>query len=217
MKGQFSFEFVIDVAFVLLLIAFLAVFFTHISAGNPTVSKMNGICYEIADSVNSISTANGFQTVEYLPLLTFTSFENYTINISNGIIIIYESSLYGGKLLAGQDLTSCGANTMLTENESFGLSNLALYTNGTDTALAYAYANYSDNLPSYIFTGGFTGQVNLSLEYANGTYSTLTVQNSPFTYFADTKSIALPAGIYNYVATSVSNPKIYVDLPFSIG
>ncbi|MGC8533029.1 MAG: hypothetical protein ACP5MV_00120 [Candidatus Parvarchaeum sp.] len=217
MKGQFSFEFVVDVAFVLILIAFIAVFFTHISAGNPTVSKMNGICYEIADSINSIATSNGMQTIQYLPLLQFTAFQNYTINVSNGVIIIYESSLDGGKLLAGQDLTSCGANTMLTENESFGLSNLALYTNSTNIALAYEYANYSDNLPNYIFVGGFTGKVNLSLYYANGTTVTLTQQNSPFTYFANTKSIALPAGIYNYVATSVSNPKIYVDLPFSIG
>ncbi len=217
MKGQFSFEFIIDVAFVLALIAFIAVFFTHISAGNPTISKMNSICYEIADSINSLASSNGFSTIQYLPLLTFTTFENYTINISNGIIIIYQSSLYGGKLLAGQDLTSCGANTMLTENESFGLSNLALYTNSSNVALAYEYANYSDNLPSYINVGGFTGKVNLSLEYDNGTYSTLTVQNSPFTYFANTQSIALPSGAYNYVATSVSNPDIYVDLPFSIG
>ncbi|MCL5976017.1 MAG: hypothetical protein M1580_00265 [Candidatus Parvarchaeota archaeon] len=217
MKGQFSFEFVIDVSFVLVLIAFIAIFFTHISAGNPTVSKMNSICYEIADSINSIATSNGLQTVEYLPLLQFTSFENYTINVSNGVIIIYESSLYGGKLLAGQDLTSCGANTMLTENESFGLSNLALYTNSTDIAMAYEYANYSDNLPNYLFIGGFTGKVNLSLDFSNGTIQTLAVSNSPFTYFANTKSIALPAGIYNYVATSVSNPNIYIDLPFSIG
>ncbi|MCL4398673.1 MAG: hypothetical protein M1322_00010 [Candidatus Parvarchaeota archaeon] len=217
MKGQFSFEFVIDIAFVLILIAFIAVFFAHVSAGNPTVSNMNGICYEIADSINSIAASNGLQTIQYLPLLTFTRLENYTINVSNGIIIIYESSLYGGKLLAGQDLTSCGANTMLTENESFGLSNLALYTNSTDIALAYEYANYSDNLPDYIFVGGFTGRVNLSLDFSNGTTATLAVQNAPFTYFANTKSIALPAGIYNYVAESVSNPKIYVDLPFSIG
>ena len=217
MRGQFSFEFIIDVSFVLILIAFIAVFFTHISAGNPTVSDMNGICYEIADSINSMVTSNNLQTIQYLPLLTFTKFENYTINVSNGIIIIYESSLYGGKLLAGQDLTSCGANTMLTENESFRLSNLALYTNSTYTALAYEYANYSDNLPNYLFIGGFTGKVNLSLNYPNGTSVTLTQQNSPFTYFANTKSIALPAGIYNYVAESTSNPKIYVTLPFSIG
>lgn len=217
MKGQFSFEFVIDVAFVLVLIAFIALFFARISAGNPTVSDMNGICDEMADSINSMALSNNLQTVQYLPLLTFTKFENYTINVSNGIIIIYESSLYGGKLLAGQDLTSCGANTMLTENESFGLSNLALYSNSTYTALAYEYANYSDNLPAYIFVGGFTGKVNLSLDYQNGTTVTLAVKNSPFTYFANTESIALPAGIYDYVATSVSNPKVYVDLPFSIG
>ena len=217
MRGQFSFEFVIDVSFVLIIIAFIAVFFTHISAGNPTVSKMNGICYEIADSINSLTSSNGFNTIEYLPLLSFTNFGNYTINLSNGILIIYESSLYGGKLLAGQDLTSCGANTMLTENESFGLSNLVLYTNSSYAALAYEYANYSDNLPYYINVGGFTGKVNLSLEYANGTYSTLTVKNSPFTYFADTGAIPLPAGAYNYVATSISNPSIYITLPFSVG
>ena len=120
-------------------------------------------------------------------------------------------------MLAGQDLTSCGANTMLTENESFGLSNLALYTNSSYTAVAYEYANYSDNLPNYIFVGGFTGKVNLSLDYPNGTAVTLLQQNSPFTYYANTKLVALPSGIYNYVAESVSNPKIYVDLPFSIG
>ncbi len=217
MKGQFSFEFMIDVAFVLVLIAFIAVFFAHISAGNPTVSDMNGICYEMADSINSMANSNGFQTIQYLPLLTFTKQENYTINVSNGIIIIYEKSLYGGKLLAGQDLTSCGADTALTENESFGLSNLVLYTNQTNIALAYAYANYSGNLPNYIFVGGFTGAVNLSLDYSNGTITTLDVQNSPFTYFADTKSIPLPAGVYNFVATSVASPDIYVDLPFSIG
>jgi hypothetical protein len=217
MKGQFSFEFVVDVSFVLVLVAFIAVFFAHISAGNPTVFDMNGICYEIADSINSMTVSNGMQTIQYLPLLKFTKFENYTINVSNGIIIIYESSLNGGKLLAGQDLTSCGANTMLTENESFGLSNLALYTNSIYTALAYEYANYSDNLPNYLFIGGFTGKVNLSLDFSNGTIKTLAVKNSPFTYFANTKSIALPAGVYDYVATSVANPRIYVDLPFSIG
>lgn len=217
MRGQFSFEFVIDVAFVLILIAFISVFFAHISSGSPTVSKMNSICEEMSTAINSISSSAGFNTIEYLPLLTYTSFQNYTINMSNGIIIIYESSLYGGKLLAGQDLTSCGANTMLTENESFKLSNLALYTNSSYIALAYEYANYTDNLPYYINIGGFTGNVNLSLEYANGTYSTLTVQSSPFTYLADTESIPLPAGAYNYVATSVSNPSIYVDLPFSVG
>ena len=217
MKGQFSFEFMIDVAFVLILIAFIAVFFTHISAGNPTVSDMNGICYEIADSINSMASSNGFETIQYLPLLSFTKQENYTINVSNGIIIIYESQLYGGKLLAGQDLTSCGADTALTENESFSLSNLALYTNSTNIALAYEYANYSDSLPDYLFIGGFTGKVNLSLEYSNGSATTLTVQDSPFTYFANTKSIALPAGVYSFVATSVTNPSIYVDLPFSVG
>ena len=217
MKGQFSFEFVIDVSFVLIIIAFIAVFFTHISAGNPTVSKMNGICYEIADSINSLASSNGFNAIEYLPLLSFTSLENYTINISNGILIIYESSLYGGKLLAGQDLASCGANTMLTENESFGLSNLVLYTNSSYVALAYEYANYSDSMPYYVTVGGFTGEVNLSLEYANGTYSTLAVKQSPFTYFVDTESIPLSAGAYNYIATSVSNPSIYVELPFSVG
>ncbi len=217
MRGQFSFEFVIDVAFVLILIAFIAVFFSHISPGNTTVSTMNGVCYEIADSINSISSSNGFSSVEYLPLLTFTTRENYTINISNGIIILYESSLYGGKLLAGQNLVSCGANTMLTDNESFGLSNLVLYTNSSDIALAYEYANYSDFLPYYIKIGGFTGKVNLELLYANGTVSNLTTQTSPFTYFADTESIALPAGLYDYIATSVSNPDVYVKLPFSIG
>lgn len=66
MKGQFSFEFMIDVAFVLVLIAFIAVFFAHISAGNPTVSDMNGICYEMADSINSMANSNGFQTIQYL-------------------------------------------------------------------------------------------------------------------------------------------------------
>jgi hypothetical protein len=217
MKGQFSFEFVLDVSFVLILIIFIAVFFAHLSAGNSTVSNMNGICYEIADSINSMATSNGFQTIQYLPLLTFTQFQNYTINVSNGIIIIYQSSLYGGRLLAGQDLTSCGADTALTENESFELSNLALYTNSTNIALAYEYANYSDNLPSYLHIGGFTGRVNISLAYPNGTSSTLTVQNSPFTYFVNTKAIALPAGVYNFVAASVINPSIYVDLPFSIG
>jgi hypothetical protein len=216
MKGQFSFEFVVDLAFVLVLIAFIAVFFTHISTGNPTVSRMNGICYEIASSINSLASSNSF-TVEYLPLLNFTSFENYTINISNGIIIVYDGSLNSGSLVAGQNIVSCGSNTMLTENESFGLSNLALYVNSSNIALAYEYANYSQNLPMYLDVGGFAGKVNLSLEYANGTYSTLAMQNSPFTYFANTQSIPLPAGTYNYVVTSVFNPDIHVELPFSVG
>ncbi|EFD92953.1 MAG: hypothetical protein BJBARM5_0327 [Candidatus Parvarchaeum acidophilus ARMAN-5] len=159
MRGQFSFEFVIDVAFVLLLVTFIAIFFAHISPGSSTISKMSGICSEITSSINSLSTSNGFTELAYIPLLSYTSFQNYTINISNGIMIIYESSLYGGKLLAGQDLVSCGANTMLTENESFELSNLVAYTNNSDIALAYEYANYSDSLPYYINIGGFTGDV----------------------------------------------------------
>ena len=217
MRGQFSFEFVIDVSFVLILIAFIAVFFTHISAGNPTVSTMNSICYEIADSINSVSSSAGLHVIQYLPLLSFTSFQNYTINVSNGIVIIFEKSINGGNLLAGTNLVSCGANTMLTENESFGLSNLALYTNSSNIALAYMYANYSDNLPYYLSIGGFTGKVNLSLVFSNGTATTLTVHNSPFTYFANTKSMPLFTGVYNYVATSVSDSKIYAVLPFSIG
>ena len=52
-----------------------------------------------------------------------------------------------------------------------------------------------------------------SIMNSNGTITTLDVQNSPFTYFADTKSIPLPAGVYNFVATSVAFPDIYVDFP----
>ena len=44
MRGQFSFEFVIDVGIALIIVAFIVVFFTSISNTNSRAVTMSGVC-----------------------------------------------------------------------------------------------------------------------------------------------------------------------------
>ena len=220
MRGQFSFEFVIDVGIALIIVAFIVVFFTSISNTNSRAVTMSGVCTLIADTINSVSNSPAPFSVDYLPLINETSFQNYTIQVSDGVIVIYllQNSALPKSLVSNLNVVSCGADTKLTDTETFNFSNLAVYKNSSITALAYLYANYSIGfVPSFVYGGGFTGSVNLSLAYPNGTTTLIKTEPGTFNYDIGQNTSLLGPGEYNLIARSNIEPEVFVTLPFSIG
>ena len=132
MRGQFSFEFVIDVGIALIIVAFIVVFFTSISNTNSRAVTMSGVCTLIADTINSVSNSPAPFSVDYLPLINETSFQNYTIQVSDGVIVIYllQNSALPKSLVSNLNVVSCGADTKLTDTETFNFSNLAVAVKG---------------------------------------------------------------------------------------
>ena len=220
MRSQFSFEFVIDVAVALVIVAFLAVFFASISNTNSKAVTMSGVCSLIADTINSVSNSPAPSSVDYLPLVNITSFQNYTISVSDGVIIIYllHDGSIPSNLISNTNVVSCGADTTLTASETFNFSNLAVYRNNSVMTLAYLYANYSTGfIPSFVYGGGFPSSVDFYISYPNGTTSLIKTEPSSFTYDIGLNTSFFTVGEYNLIAQSIQDPAVRVSLPFSIG
>ncbi len=219
MRAQFSFEFVIDVALALVVIGFLIAFFTSISSNNSDAGEMNGVCTLVANSINSVTEAGGLSTVVYLPLQNFTVYQNYTINVSKGVIIVYNyaNKKIPSRFLAGQNIVSCGASTTATQNESFEPSDLALYQYNNSVSIAYVYANYTSNFyPYFVYVGGFPQNATLYLQYPNSTLLKLDDGMTPYIYDAYLYLPTLPAGAYTLVAKSDNNTAIMASQSFSV-
>jgi hypothetical protein len=220
MRSQFSFEFVIDVAVALVIVAFLVVFFSSISNTNSKAVTMSGVCSLIADTINSVSNSPAPSSVDYLPLVNITSFQNYTISVSDGVIIIYllHDGSIPSNLISNTNVVSCGADTTLTASETFNFSNLAVYRNSSVMTLAYLYANYSTGfIPSFVYGGGFPSSVDFYISYPNGTTSLIKTEPSSFTYDIGLNTSFFTVGEYNLIAQSIQDPAVRVSLPFSIG
>ncbi|MCL5009883.1 MAG: hypothetical protein M1433_02825 [Candidatus Parvarchaeota archaeon] len=218
MNGQFSIEFVIDVSIILVLVIFLVVFFSTFGNTHYNAAVMNSLCTEIAQGINLAVSSNGFPVTQYIPAFNETPFNTYNISISNGIIIIFleSSGKTPSSLVSNTNVVSCGANTRDTANESFGLSNLAIYYNSTDVTAAYLYGNNTkDSFPTTVFGGGFPGATTLYLESTGRTPSVLAYEPSSFVYSNATLIDSLPPGQYEFYAQSEKNPQISVDLPFT--
>ncbi len=228
MRGQFSIELVIDVSFILIIVAFLVIFFSSFLNTNSSAVTMSSVCNQIALGINTVSSSNGFSSIQYIPLLNNTKQASYNISVSNGIVVIELVGTDGkpvSALVANTNVVSCGADTRATANETFGLSNLAAYQNENSTLeLAYLYGDYSEPLilnnsayPLTIYGGGFSGKVSLYLVYANGIATLLSDNESGkgFNYSSLSKIEALPTGTYQFYAQENLNSAIHVSLPFS--
>ena len=218
MRSQFSIEFVIDVSFILVIIAFLIVFFVSFSNTHSSASSMSNICAQIANGINTVVASGGLPVVSYIPLLNNTAFQNYNISVSDGVIVIYLLSSNGvpAALISNTNVVSCGANTLATANESFGLSNLAIYQNNSAVELAYLYGNYTNSAyPLNVHGGGFSGNTSLYLVYPNQTRRLLAYETSPFSYSSAILIEGLPTGNYQFYASALSNSVVAVSLPFS--
>jgi uncharacterized protein YpmB len=91
MRGQFSVEFVIDLSFVIGIVAFIAVFFANVANINYAAVSMNSICTQIAQGINSVSNSGGLSTVTDLDLLNMSNLQgvqSYNVSISKGIKIV---------------------------------------------------------------------------------------------------------------------------------
>lgn len=220
MRGQFSIEFLIDVSLVIILVGFLSVFLGTFTHTDTIVQTMSNLCSLTAQGINFVSNSAGFSAVRHVFLLNQTLTQNYNFSVSRGVIIVFlvPSSGIPSVLVSGTNAVSCGADTRLTANESFGLGNMAVYKNGTTINLAYLYANKSQNgEPTELFGGGFSGNVTVYLTYTNGTTAPLVQQNRTFSYNVSTFVPLLPAGIYSFTAQQISEPQIYVSFPFTVG
>ena len=218
MRAQSSLEYVLDVSVVIVIVAFLLTFFSAFTNPHTNAAVMSNLCSVIAQSINSVANGGGFSSVVYSPLLNMTTFRNYNISVSNGVVLIYLLSSTGkipNALIANTNIISCGANTRLTNNESFKLSNLALYKYNNVVNLAYLYANYSSsNIPIELFGGGFSGNVTLYLAYPNSTMSFIATNPSPFSYNSTDAVAVLPPGSYSFYAQDSNNRGVHVILPF---
>jgi hypothetical protein len=218
MRAQFSIEFVIDVSIILVLVIFLIVFFSTFGNTHYNAAVMNSVCSEIAQGINLVTSSGSFPVVQYVPLLNDTAFNSYNISVSDGIIIIYLQPSGGrpASLIANTNVVSCGANTRNTDNESFGLSNLAIYKNSTGIAIAYLYSNSTNNtFPTTVYGGGFPGGAVLYLKSPGGIMTTLAYELSSFVYTNATYIETLSAGSYKFYAQSEQDPSIKVALPFT--
>ncbi len=219
MRGQFSIEFVIDVSLMLVLVAFLVIFFSTLNDTHYNAAVMNSMCSEIAQGINIAASSTSFSLVQYVPILNNTIFKSYNISVSNGILIIYLQSVAGipASFVANTNIVSCGTATRNTDNESFGLSDLAVYQNSTGIAIAYLYTNSSSIVsPATVFGGGFPGATLLYLESPGGVMTVLANEPSFFVYSNATLVNALPAGVYAFYAQNEQNPAIKVALPFTV-
>ncbi len=219
MRAQFSFEFVVDVALALVIIGFIVAFFSSITTNNTAAGDMNGICSLIADSVNSVVNSGGLSATVYLPLQNMTAAANYTINVSNGVIIVYAyfNKKIPAKFLSGTNVVSCGANTRATANESFEPANLVLYANYSDVAIGYVYANYSANYyPYFVYVGGFYGKATLYLQYSNGTLLKLMDATSPYIYNANVGLPILTTGEYTLLVEADNNTALSASQSFTL-
>ncbi len=221
MRGQFSIEFVIDVSFVLIIVAFLIVFFASFINTNSAAVSMNNICDQISQGINGVSSSGGLSSIQYVSLTNGTARQTYNVTVSDGIVIIYllNSNGRSSALIANTNVVSCGADTRATANETFGFSNLAIYENSSNIELAYLYGNYSGNsaYPLSIRGGGFSGNASLYLVYSNGTSSLLngTEPGKGFSYDSIALIQTLPAGSYQFYAEEGLDGSIHVSLPFS--
>jgi hypothetical protein len=179
---------------------------------------MSNICVQIANGINTVVASGGLQVVSYIPLLNNTAFQNYNISVSDGVIVIYLLSSNGvpAALISNTNVVSCGANTLATANESFGLSNLAIYQNNSAVELAYLYGNYTNSAyPLNVHGGGFSGNTSLYLVYPNQARRLLAYETSPFSYNSAILIEGLPTGNYQFYASELSNSAVAVSLPFS--
>lgn len=231
MRSQFSLEFVIDVSFVLVIVAFLVVFFATFTNTNQSTNVMNAMCSEISQSMNTVSNSGGLSTVQYLGLLNLSAGKMYNISVSNGIIIIQAVSVSSRAqaLVANTNVVSCGADTMATANESFLSSNLAVYSNDSLVNLAYLSPNYTsisgstktiETYPLTLNGGGFSGNSSLSLTYPNGTTTVIAYKQQPFTFNVSDPSSPtcicnLQTGNYVFSLKELNNPSVYVTFPLS--
>lgn len=218
MRGQFSIEFVIDVSIILVLVVFLVVFFSTFGNTHYNAAVMNSMCAEVAQGINLVASSNGFPTVQQIPLLNDTAFASYNISVSDGIIIIFLKSSNGkpASLVSDTNAVSCGADTRNTANESFGLSNLAVYYNSTGVTIAYLYGNNTNStFPTSVFGRGFPGGAVLYLNAPGGLVKTLAYEPSSFVYSNSTVIESLSPGSYSFYAESELDSSVHVLLPFT--
>ncbi len=226
MKAQFSLEFVLDVSFIIVIIAFLVLFFANFTNTNPTANAMNALCSQITQEIDLVSNSGGLSTVQYLNLLNTSSPQHYNISMSGGVVIIHVVSTSSKPLalVANTNTISCGADTLATANESFLLSNLAIFQNDSLVDLEYLSPNYTliigsshstSTYPVTIDGGGFAGNASFSLAYPNGTIEILHYETGPFAYNSSPLISALSAGNYVFSLTELSNPSISVTLPLA--
>jgi archaellum component FlaG (FlaF/FlaG flagellin family) len=224
MKGQFSVEFIIDVSIILVLVAFLVFFFSNFANANTIAATMSSVCSQVAQSINAVASSGGLSMVQSLPLLNTTGNEPYNISVSDGVIIIHliQTSSKPLALIANTNTVSCGSNTRATANESFLMSNLAVFQNGTTINLAYLSGNYtiivgssrsSSTYPITIDGGGFVGNSSFSLLYPNGTSSIISYYQAQFVYNSTLLIASLSSGNYNFYLKELSNPLVSVSLP----
>ncbi len=210
MKAQFSIEFLIDVSVVLVIVAFISIFFSQFLNPPKNATTMQNICTIIANSINSVSNYGGLSSVFYMPLLNITQYNTYNISISHGIVIV--SNTNGNQRT---NAVSCGADTFATANESFLLSNLVLFSNGTIASAAYLYGNNGLSEPSQVYGGGFSSNVSLYLVEPNKTTIFVSNESPTFSYTISLLLGGLPAGVYTLYAKENAYPSITVYMPFS--
>lgn len=210
MRGQFSIEFLIDVSVILVIAAFIGIFFSQFLNPPNNATTMQNICSMVANSINSVSNYGGLSSVFYLPLLNLTQYGKYNISISHGIIIVANTN--GNQRT---NTVSCGSDTLATANESFTMSNLVLYSNGTIASAAYLYGNNGLSEPSQVYGGGFSSNVSLYLVEPNKTTIAVANESSTFTYTITLLLAGLPNGAYTLYARENAYPAITVYLPFS--
>lgn len=229
MRAQFSVEFVLDVSFIIAIVAFIAVFFANTANINYGAASMNTICQQIAQTINAVSNSGGLTRIQHLNLLNLSGLQglqSYNVSISRGVIIIYLTTTSSKPLalITNTNIVSCGSDTLATANESFLASNLAVFKNQSAVDLAYLAGNYTfisgptksaTTYPVTIDGGGFVGNASFSLLYPNGTEQVLKYYTAPFIYNSTALVGSLSTGNYNFYLTELSNSYIYVTLPLA--
>ncbi|MCW1293154.1 MAG: hypothetical protein OH318_02060 [Candidatus Parvarchaeota archaeon] len=189
MKAQAMLEYLIDLSILIALATSLVLVFYPILFP-PTQSLQNYIyCKEIENMIGSVSINKSIGTIEFP--------DNFTVNISNGLILVSTNNYKG---LCKADIT--------TANES-GNANAfsAYYKNGIAHLIYLKLTDYASISPAIVSWSYFPGNVSV---YLNNSISSHYLGKFPANYTLNLENYLKNTGTYYLTVENNSYIKIKI-------